>query len=400
MVAVYGWAQGAYDVSTYIRQAFVKANRIRPINDSHTIGYGFHVVGYGLDPGIQRPYGDASMISFRALDREYALEPSVFLSDNWTMSDKFSLEGGVRMSGFYSLGSKVFYPGPEFRLSGKYALADNFSIKGGVNTMRQYIHLISNTSSISPMDTWKLSDADIKPTSGWQGATGLYWTDLDTGIDLSAEGYYKETTNHLDYKPGAVLSMNANLAADLVPVRSRSYGVELMAKKTTGKLTGWLSYSYSRAMFREMEDRGAENIAGGDWYNAPYDKPHEVKLVSNFAITHRYSVSVNVDYSTGRPVTVPIGSYYYAGVWRLAYSERNSHRIPDYFRTDVALNIDPGHYLKAAAHATFTIGVYNVTGRKNPYSVFFETNNVGRPSGKMLSVFAVPIPYVNLNLLF
>ncbi len=400
LVAVYGWPSGAYDVSTYIRQAFLKGNRKKPINDAHTIGYGVHVIGYGLDPGIQRPYGEMSMVRARQLDREYALEPSVFLSDSWTLNEKLSFEGGARLNGFYALGPKAFYMGPEFRLSGKYAFADNFSLKGGFNTMRQNIHLISNTSSISPMDTWKLSDATIKPTRGWQSAAGVYWTDLGTGIDLSAEAYYKETANHLDYKAGAVLSMNEHLADDLVPVRSRSYGIELMAKKTTGKLTGWLSYSYSRALFREMFDRGAETIAHGDWYNAPYDKPHELKLVSNFAITHRYSISVNMDYSTGRPVTVPMGSYMYKGVWRLAYSERNSHRIPDYFRTDVALNIDPGHYLLAAVHGTFTIGVYNVTARKNPYSVFFETTTMGRPKGHMLSVFAMPIPYVNLNLLF
>ena len=399
-VAVYGWTQGAYDVSTFIRQAFLKGNRKKPLGDAHTIGYGFHAVGYALDPGIQNPYGEESMIVARSLDREYALEPSVFLSDNWTVTDKLSVEGGARLSGFYMPASKAFYMGPEFRLSGKYAFADNLSLKGGFNTMRQNIHLISNTSSISPMDTWKLSDADIKPTKGWQGAAGLYWTDLSSGMDLSGEIYYKKTSNHLDYKTGAVLSMNENLARDLVPVNSRSYGIELMAKKTTGKLTGWLSYSYSRAMFKEMFDRGAETIAHGGWYNAPYDKPHEIKLVSNIAITHRYSISVNMDYSTGRPVTVPVGSYMYKGVWRLAYSERNSHRIPDYFRTDVAFNVDPGHYLLANFHGTFTIGVYNVTARKNPYSVFFETTTMGRPLGRMLSVFAVPIPYVNLNLLF
>ena len=400
LVAVYSWPAGAYDISTYIRQAFLKGNRTRPLGDAHTINYGVHVIGYSLDPGIQRPYGASSSIRFRSLDREYALEPSVFASDNWTISEKLSLEGGIRLSGFTALTPDSFYFGPEFRLSGKYALRDNFSLKGGFNTMRQCIHLISNTSSISPMDTWKLSDADIKPTTGWQGAAGLYWTHLSTGVDLSAEAYYKKTSNHLDYKAGAVLSMNENLAEDLAPVYSKSYGIELMVKKTTGSLTGWLSYSYSRAMFQEMEDRGNETIAFGKWYNAPYDKPHEVKLVGNYAFTHRYSVSVNVDYSTGRPVTVPIGSYLYGDAWRLAYSDRNSYRIPDYFRTDVAMNIDPGHSLLAFAHATFTLGVYNVTGRKNPYSVFFDTTIDGKVRGHMLSVFAVPVPYINLNLLF
>ena len=400
MVAVYGWTQGAYDVSTFIRQAFLKANRVRPLGDSHKINYGFHAVGYALDPGILRPYGEESSIEGRSLAREYALEPSVFVSDNWTINDSFSLDAGARLSGFYALDPGTFYAGPEFRLSGKYTIADNLSIKGGINSMRQYIHLISNTSSISPMDTWKLSDADIKPTRGWQAAAGVYWTDLGTGIDLSAETYFKQAANHLDYKAGAVLSMNENLAEDLVPVRSRAYGIELMAKKTTGRLTGWLSYTYSRARFKEMEDRGYEAIAHGDWYNAPFDKPHEVKLVTNIALTHRYSFSFNVDYSTGRPVTVPIGSYLFKNSYKFAYSERNSYRIPDYFRTDVAFNIDPGHSLMAFMHATFTIGVYNVTARKNPYSVFFTPGNWGLPVGHMLSIFAIPVPYVNLNLLF
>ena len=400
VVGLSPWAQGAYDISTYIRQAFLKGTRVRPLGDSHSISYGAHFLGYSLDPGILSPRGVESVIRPRSLERELALEPSAFLSDNWRINDRLSVDGGIRMSGFYALASDTFYAGPEFRLSGKYSIADNLSVKGGLNTMRQYIHLISNTSAISPMDTWKLSDDRIKPTRGWQGAVGIYWTDLETGVDLSAETYYKEASNHLDYKPGAVLSMNENLSEDLVPVNSRSSGVEFMAKKTTGKLTGWISYSYSRAMFREMLDRGNETIAGGDWYNAPYDKPHEVKMVGNFALTHRYSISVNLDYSTGRPVTVPIGTYYYGGIWRLAYSERNTHRIPDYFRTDLALNIDPGHYLLAAVHATFTIGVYNVTGRKNPYSVFFDTNYAGHIRGHMLSVFATQIPYMNLNLLF
>lgn len=398
-VSVYSWAYMANDISTYIRQAFLRGNRTRPLNDSHTLSYGIHLLGYGLDPGIQKPYGDQSQVRERKLDREYALEPSVYASDNWTITDRFSLDGGLRLSGFYAVGPGAFYAGPEFRISGKYTLADNLSIKGGLNTMRQYIHLISNTTAISPMDTWKLSDSDIRPTKGWQTASGIYWTNMDTGIDFSAEAYYKECTNHLDYKAGAVLVMNENLAESLVSVRSRSYGIELMAKKTTGNLTGWVSYSYSRARFREMLDRGNETISGGNWYNAPYDKPHEFKLAGNYALTHRYSFSVNVDYSTGRPVTVPIGTYNYLNTQRLAYSDRNSHRIPDYFRTDIAFNIDPGHYQLAWVHATFTIGVYNVTGRKNPYSVFFTTK-YGGVQGHMLSVFATQIPYVNLNLLF
>ena len=399
-VSPHHWGAGAYDLDTYIREAFLRADLTRKLGDAHELAYGFHLTGYALDPGTITPYGEESRTRFRELDRELALEPAVYASDTWKPTDELSVEGGIRLTGFYAWRGQKFYGMPDLRLALKYSPVDNLSFKAGLNSLSQNIHLISNTTAVSPMDTWKLSDADIKPTWGWQGAAGVYWTELNTGIDFSLEGYYKRSYRALDYMPGATLSMNQNLAEELVPVTGRSYGVELMARKTTGKLTGWLSYSYSRARLKEMEDRGNEAIAHGDWYNAPYDKPHEFKLVSNFALTHRYSISLNVDYSTGRPVTVPIGTYYYGGTYRMAYSERNAYRIPDYFRVDAAFNIDPGHYLKAIYHTTITIGVYNVTGRKNPYSVFFKANSYGMTQGYMLSVFATQIPYVNLNILF
>ena len=400
-ISAHEWDYGAYDLDTYIRQAFLRADRKRPLNDAHELSWGIHLTGYALDPGIMTPYGEYSGIAARSLDREIALEPAVYASDTWKPTEEISLEAGARLTGFYGQRGHALYGFPDIRLAFKYSPAENVSFKAGVNTLSQNIHLISNTMAVSPMDTWKLSDDRIKPTWGWQTAAGAYWTELNTGIDFSLEAYYKNTYRALDYLPGATLTMNPNLADELVPVRGRSYGVELMARKTTGKLTGWASYSYSRARMKEMGDRGLEAIAHGAWYNAPYDKPHEFKLVTNIALTHRYSFSVNVDYSTGRPVTVPIGLYYYGGSYRMAYSERNAHRIPDYFRTDVAFNIDPGHYLKAAFHTTITLGVYNVTGRKNPYSVFFNTlGGSSMAKGYMLSVFATQIPYINLNILF
>ena len=396
---IHDWPEGAFDLDTYIRQIFLRSHFVTPVG-KHQINYGLDAVGYALDPGKMQPYGGVSAVQVYSMPREMAVEPAVYVSDNWMLSEALSLEGGVRLSGFLFLNPSQFYVGPEFRVSARYSPVNNLSFKLGLNTMRQYIHLISNTSSVSPMDTWKLSDADIAPTTGWQAAGGIYWTHLDSGIDFSVEGYWKQMQNCLDYKPGATLTMNEHLADDLLPVFGKAYGVEAMIKKTTGKLTGWVSYSYSRSQYKEMENHGYATLAGGNWYNAPYDKPHEFKLVANWALTHRYSISANVDYSTGRPVTVPVGKYMLGGVYRLAYSERNGYRIPDYFRVDLAFNIDPGHRKKQRIHPTFTIGVYNVTGRKNPYSVFYKADSQGTVNGYMLSVFATQIPYVNLNLLF
>ncbi len=394
----HSWSYAAYDLTTQINQAFLKG-WWKNTFDRHELSFGGQLVGYFMEPGIREAFGDLSVISDR-LPSEQGWEPAVFVSDLFNISSEWSVEAGARLLGYYSTADKKFYAGPEFRLSGKYSPTETLSFKAGFNSMRQNIHLISNTSSISPMDTWKLSDASVRPSTGWQSSAGVYWTQSDWGLDFSAEAYWKQSRYALDYRPGARLAMNPNLAEDLIPIRTRAYGVELMVKKPAGKLTGWVSYSYSRARFRELLDRGNETIAGGDWYNAPFDKPHEIKFVGNWAMTHRFSASVNVDYSTGRPVTVPAGSYFFRGAYRFAYSERNAYRIPDYFRVDLAFNIDPGHYLKAIAHSSITIGVYNVLGRKNPYSVYFDVDESGVMRGYMLSVFATPVPYINLNILF
>jgi hypothetical protein len=174
----------------------------------------------------------------------------------------------------------------------------------------------------------------------------------------------------------------------------------VLLKKSVGKLNGWLSYTYSKTQLRDRDQEGVNAINGGKWYSASYDKPHDAKLVANYKFTHRVSISANADYSTGRPITVPAAKYQYGGGYRLYYSDRNSYRIPDYMRLDLALNIEPTHKLNAFTHFSFSIGVYNVTGRKNVYSVYFDTDDNGQIHGHQLCIFGAPIPYINLNFKF
>ena len=389
----------SYQLSTAVDQEFAKLNFKSSLSDAHTLDYGANATRYDLNPGEFRPFGDSSLVQARALDKERALEAALFLSDTWKITDALTADFGVRWSQFFREGAQKSYGGPEFRISGKYSFNDVTSVKAGFNTMRQYIHMISNSINVSPTDSWRLSSDRIRPQTGWQAAAGFYRTMFDNTVDVSLEAYYKRVLHYIDYKSGAVLVMNPNLADDLIETENRSYGVEVMVKKTLGKLNGWVSYTWSRSQLREMEDRGVLTINGGKWYNAAYDKPHDVKLVGNYKFTHRYSLSVNLDYSTGRPVTIPVGRYVYGEGTRLVYSERNGYRIPDYFRLDLAMIIEPGHYLRQLTHMSLTFGCYNVTGRKNPYSIYYTSdgNNV---TGHMLSVFAVPVPYVNFNLKF
>ena len=390
-----------YRLSTGIDQAYFKAHFKSMLSDAHTLAYGVQATGYDLNPGAYEALGEAAetLVGTRALDRERAVEAALYAGDTWSVGDALSFDLGVRMSGFFREGGTRPWGGPEFRISGKYSFNDATSIKAGYNTMRQYIHMISNSINISPTDSWRLSSDRIRPQTGWQAAAGFYRTMFDGAVDFSLEGYWKHVDHFIDYKGGAVLVMNPDLADDLIETENKAYGVEVMLKKTLGKLSGWVSYTWSRSLLRQIEDQGLFSVNQGQWYSAPYDKPHDVKVVANYKFTHRYSLSANFDYSTGRPVTLPVGQYYYGEGVRLLYSARNAYRIPDYLRLDLAIIVEPGHYLKQLTHMSFTFGCYNVTGRKNPYSVYF-TSDGNQVTGHMLSVFAVPIPYVNFNLKF
>lgn len=389
----------AYGMGFGIRQGYLKANFESSPLSGHKFSYGVNAIYYDVEQGNYTPASDSSMVVAQSLPRENSVEAALYISDTWTITDEFSADLGVRYSAFFGTKPFKFYGGPEFRISGKYLINDIFTVKAGFNSMRQYIHMLSNTTTISPTDIWKLSDENIRPQSGWQVASALYANVLDRQVEISLEGYYKRMKNYLDYVDGAVLTMNQNVADQVVPMYGRAWGAELLVKKPLGKLNGWVSYTYSRTHLKEMQERGNLTINDGDWYPALYDKPHDFKLVGNYKFTHRFSFSLNLDYSTGRPITVPVSKYEYAGGWRLEYSERNTYRIPDYFRMDAAINIEPSHYLKKLTHFSITVGVYNVTGRKNAYSVYFETTGP-EIVGKKLTIYGCPIPYININMKF
>jgi hypothetical protein len=306
----------------------------------------------------------------------------------------------VSDSTVYGKGSVIkTYHAPEIRVSLRYSLGQDASIKLAFNTTRQYMHLLTNTSAISPTDIWKLADPNILPQSGRQLSAGFYKNFKNNTLETSVEVYYKTMDHFLDYKSGAQLILNPHVETDVINTKGRSYGVEFLLKKTTGKLNGWISYTYSRSFLKMDDSTAGQLINGGREYPANFDKPHNLNLIANYKFTHRYSMSGNLVYNSGRPVTLPIAIYNLGGAQRLYYSDRNQYRIPDYFRVDLSFNIEGNHKVKQKIHNSWSFGVYNLTARRNPYSVYFVTEN-GFIKGYQLSIIGTIVPYITFNFRF
>lgn len=397
------------------------------LNAKHTIAAGLSSVRYQLKPGNLQPEGPESLVVPDVLETEQGQESAVYIGDNFEASPKLSLYAGVRYSYYQYLGPKTVYTypagsaldasviqdtlyydkgrtissyhGAEPRFSARYSLTDKMSVKFSYNRMRQYIQMLSNTTAITPTDIWKLSDAYIKPQIGDQYSLGFYASLRKSTIDVSFEAYYKSMDNSIDFKNGATLLLNHHIETDVVNAQGKAYGAEFMIKKAAGKLNGWISYTWSRTFLQAKSENESETVNEGAWYPSSYDKPNAINLVGNYKFSRRFNFSMNTTYSTGRPITLPLAKYELGGSTRLYYSDRNQYRIPDYFRIDISINIEGNHKVKKLAHSSWTFAVYNLTGRRNAYSVFFRSEN-GQVNGYKLSVFGQPIPTITYNFKF
>jgi hypothetical protein len=396
-------------------------------NSRHTVDFGATSQLYSIAPGSFLPRGDASLIRPDVLPQEKALESALYLSDKFDITPRLSVSVGLRYSFFQALGPREVYQyapgesrseatitdtlrysdnqvlatyhGPEYRLSARFSVSDHSSVKASYTRTRQYIHQLTNTASISPTDVWKLTDNNIRPQVGDQYSLGYYRNFKSNTIETSVEAYYKTLHDFVDYKSGATLILNHHIETDIINARGKAYGVEVFVKKLTGKLNGWVGYTYSRSLVQVNAATTADMVNGGSYYPSNFDKPHDVTLVGNYRFSRRFSASVNFNYSTGRPITLPISKYYLGNSQRVFYSDRNAYRVPDYYRVDFALNIEGSHIVKKLAHSSWTVGVYNLTGRRNPYSIYFKAVN-GQIRGYQLSIFGQPIPTVTYNFKF
>jgi hypothetical protein len=403
-------------------------------NEKHRINTGIQTIGYKIRPGEIRPSGSPTNIVPENVANEQSIEMGAFVDDDFDLSASTALNIGFRYARFMSMGpttvlnydpkqtinsgsvidSTVFgawqtakmYHGIEPRLSMKFNLTNNGSIRLSYQRIHQFMNQISNTSVISPADFWKSSDAHIRPLISDQFAVGIFKTQQKGLFETSVEVYYKNLQNLLEYKNGAVLVMNHHIEADIINAKGYSYGLELLLKKNAGRLNGWVSYTYSRTMRKTDNTFDEEVINNRKYYPSVYDKPHDLSTVMNYQISRRWRFSGNFVLSSGRPVTLPEQKYTFDGRQIVYYSDRNKYRMPPYHRMDVSITFDENLRKKRMWKGSWTFSIYNLYGRKNPYSIFYRKDasiqmvNKSQYAIYKLSVIGVPVPSITYNFKF
>ena len=402
------------------------------LNEKLKIEYGLNSIYYKFDPGLIQPTTDSSTIQNQKLEDKFAVESAIYSSLDYKLLPKLQLNFGLRLSNFLRLGQKINtyendnpllfinsvqiyeeatplgfieysksevikqFTNLEPRFSLAYEIADDKSFKISYNRMAQYLHLISNTNSPTPIDVWAPSGKYIDPQLLNQVAVGYFETFNNKIYSLQAEVFYKTIKNRLDYIDGAELIANDAIEQVLLNGEARASGIEILFQKNEGKLTGWIAYTLSKSEQRTPGRTEKEiGINNGNWYFTPYDKTHDFSLVSNYRINSRWNLNFNFIFQTGQPITYPNAQYQFQGFSIPNYEARNSSRLPSYHRLDISAIYKPKN--KAGE---WIFGIYNIYNRKNAASIRFQQNiNNGTNEAIRLAIFGI-IPSVTYNFKF
>ncbi|CCH51125.1 TonB-dependent receptor plug [Fibrisoma limi BUZ 3] len=412
---------------SFIDQREGKADVTYTLNRKHKLQAGLNAILYQVQTGEIAPTGDQSSINPQRIAPEHGREGGVYINTEWELTPTITLQAGLRYSTYAFVGPRTVYTyagdvprspetrtdssrfsrsqtiqtygGLEPRLGLRVQVAAHTALKASLSRTRQYINLISNTTAITPLDFWKLSDSYVPPQIADQVALGIFQNLHDNAIELSLEGYYKKLQNQIEYRYGANLILNPTLETDLLRAEGRAYGVEIGISKNQGRLTGQFNYTYARSLIATRTPFNELQINGGTYYPSYIDRPHTLNLQTRWQMPHNWSFTTNFVYYTGIPATYPDGRYTYNGEPVQDYSRRNADRVPDYHRLDVAFSKDTRFNKAQRRYGIWTLGIYNVYARKNPYSIYYTRTNQ-RTQAYRLSVFGTLIPSIAYNFYF
>jgi hypothetical protein len=408
------------------------------LNDKIKLNFGTNAIYYDFNPGAIKPIDENSAINYRQLEKKYAFEPSFYIDAEQKISSKINVQYGLRYSMFYRLGSSnvnnyqnneavlfnqdlgiyekatpvnsTYYGSnktiasfdnfePRFAMS--YEINDSKSVKLSYNKMAQYLQLVSNTASPTPLDIWTPSDTFIKPQIANQFAVGYFANLKEDTYSLEVEGYYKHIKNRMDYIDGADLIANEAIEQVILNGEMRSYGLEVLFRKNTGKFTGWIAYTLSKSQQRTPGRNALETgVNNGEWYRSAYDKTHNIAITSAYKLNEKWSFSGNFTLQSGQPVTYPNGQYEYQGIVIPSYGLRNQNSLPTYHHLDIAATLTPRKNAKRKWQGEWVFSIYNIYSRKNAASISFRQNaETGNNEAVRLSIFGM-VPSVTYNFKF
>ena len=423
-----------FDWDSRIRTYNIKPEFTYFLNTQNELTFGGEALLYRFTPANAVAVSDGEVVDI-SLDERKAFEGALYIGNQQTLSNALTLQYGLRFSTYSYLGDATVYnyndtiPGLrrtvvstseadnfesiesysnlEPRFSFKYQFSPTTSIKGSYNFTSQYIHLISNTTASNPLDVWTPSTNNIEPQTGQQWALGLFKNLANNRYETSVELYFRSTRNQLDYIDGADLLINEFIEGDVLSGDGRAYGAEFFIKKLTGRLNGWASYTLGRT---ELQVEGINN---GDWYPTRFDQLHNLKIAAFYDFNERWSVSGNFTYITGTPTTFPNSRFEVQGyvIPYVSGDTRNNLRIPDYHRLDISFTRQGrtikknGKPRKVSDYLVFTI--YNLYGRRNPFSIYFRQNDdrvttgdVVETQARQVSIIGTFFPSVGYNFKF
>lgn len=387
-------------------------------SDGLEINAGLETIQYSVDPGTRSPIGDESLVADLMLETEKGRESAIYGDLNFSLTEALQVSGGVRLAYFQFLGPHdefqyedpnnptlstisgtetktgtiATYSNLEPRVSMRLNIGPHSSIKAGYSRTSQFINQIFNTDTPTPSSQWQLSTRYIEPVKSHNVSIGLFKNSDDNAWETSLEFYGRSIDQLFDYIDFATLLVNDHIETDLLKGEGRAYGAEISIKKNTGALNGWLSYTYARS------ERRIDGINRGEWYLSNFDKTHDASLILNYNPNQRNTLTMNVSYSTGRPTTPPVGSFSTANNLLIPiYSSRNSGRIPDYFRVDLAYTVGQGYKKDKKFKTSWTFSIYNVLGRRNPFSVFFTRSTFQRVEANRLAILGSVFPSLTVN---
>uniref|UniRef100_UPI00404B9FE4 TonB-dependent receptor n=1 Tax=Gelidibacter sp. TaxID=2018083 RepID=UPI00404B9FE4 len=427
-----------FDWNSGIENFNIKYDLKHYITSKFKLEYGVNSIYHTFNPGEIRPTSETSGINPFDLTKKYAFENAIYVDAEHQFTDKLAVSYGLRVSSFLRLGQNELnvyennqavnfneelqiyekadpigtetskrsdiitsFANLEPRLSVAYQLNDNSSVKASYNRMSQYLHLLSNTSSPTPLDVWTPSGPFIKPQLLDQYAVGYFRTINNNDYSLEVESFYKTIQNRIDYIDGANLIANDAIEQVILNGRARAYGLEVLFRKNEGQFKGWIAYTLSKSEQQTKGRTASETgINNGDWYKTPFDRLHDISLTTTYDLNSKWSFSSNFLFQTGRPSTFPNGQYEYNGITIPNYEARNSSNLPSYHRLDVSAIYTPNPNSTKRWKGEWVFGMYNIYNRKNAASISFRENrNSGNNEAVRLAIFGI-IPSVSYNFKF